>query len=154
MNLDENSKYTLTEEEWNDELLAFAKYVEENPFQKYFLHRVYHKGEPNDDKAVITIELRPLCNTYVIGEYQASNEAEFLGEVTAVKSKQGFDTLIFSLDKFEFLLETTNNKHLYSNENCIKYREHIPTKGDYLLLDNGTGKLVILPKNDYCGYFH
>lgn len=154
LNLDENSKYTLTEEEWNDELLAFAKYVEENPFQKYFLHRVYHKGEPNDDKAVITIELRPLCNTYVIGEYQASNEAEFLGEVTAVKSKDGFDTLIFSRDKFAFLLETTNDKHLYSNENCIKYREHIPTKGDYLLRDNGTGKLVILPKNDYCGYFH
>lgn len=154
LNLDENSKYTLTEEEWNSELDQFLEFIESNPFNKTYQHYVYHKGETNKIETVITIQLKPLCNTYVIGEYQASNEAEFVGEVTAVKSKDGFDTLIFSRDKFAFLLETTNENHLYTNENSIKYREHIPTKGDYLLRDNGTGKLVILPKNDYVGYYH
>lgn len=154
LNLDENSKYTLTEEEWNSELDQFLEFIESNPFNKTYQHYVYHKGETNKIETVITIQLKPLCNTYVIGEYQASNEAEFVGEVTAVKSKDGFDTLIFSRDKFAFLLETTNDNHLYTNENSIKYREHIPTKGDYLLRDNGTGKLVILPKNDYVGYYH
>lgn len=154
LNLDENSKYILTEEEWNSELDQFLEFIESNPFNKTYQHYVYHKGETNKIETVITIQLKPLCNTYVIGEYQASNEAEFVGEVTAVKSKDGFDTLIFSRDKFAFLLETTNDNHLYTNENSIKYREHIPTKGDYLLRDNGTGKLVILPKNDYVGYYH
>ena len=154
LNLDENSKYTLTEEEWNSELDQFLEFIESNHFNKTYQHYVYHKGETNKIETVITIQLKPLCNTYVIGEYQASNEAEFVGEVTAVKSKDGFDTLIFSRDKFAFLLETTNDNHLYTNENSIKYREHIPTKGDYLLRDNGTGKLVILPKNDYVGYYH
>lgn len=154
LNLDENSKYILTEEEWNSELDQFLEFIESNPFNKTYQHYVYHKGETNKIETVITIQLKPLCNTYVIGEYQASNEAEFVGEVTAVKSKDGFDTLIFSRDKFAFLLETTNDNHLYTNENSIKYREFIPTKGDYLLRDNGTGKLVILPKNDYMGYYH
>lgn len=154
LNLDENSKYILTEEEWNSELDQFVEFIESNPFNKTYQHYVYHKGETNKIETVITIQLKPLCNTYVIGEYQASNEAEFVGEVTAVKSKDGFDTLIFSRDKFAFLLETTNDNHLYTNENSIKYHEHIPTKGDYLLRDNGTGKLVILPKNDYLGYYH
>ncbi len=154
LNLYENSKYTLTEEEWNSELDQFLKFIESNPFNKTYQHYVYHKGETNKVETVITIQLKPLCNTYVVGEYHASNEAEFLGEVTAVNSEDGSDALIFSCDKFAFLLETTNDKHLYSNENCIKYREHIPTKGDFLVRDNGTGKLVILPKNDYCGYFH
>lgn len=154
LNLDENSKYTLTDEEWNTELDQFLEFIESNPFNKTYQHYVYHKGETNKIETVITIQLKPLCNTYVIGEYHASNEAEFLGEVTAVNSEDGSDALIFSCDKFAFLLETTNDKHLYSNENCIKYREHIPTKGDFLVRDNGTGKLVILPKNDYCGYFH
>lgn len=154
LNLDENSKYTLTEEEWNTELDQFLKFIESNPFNKTYQHYVYHKGETNKVETVITIQLKPLCNTYVVGEYHASNEAEFLGEVTAVNSEDGSDALIFSCDKFALLLETANDKHLYSNENCIKYREHIPTKGDFLVRDNGTGKLVILPKNDYCGYFH
>ena len=154
LNFEGNTKYVLTPEEWNKELSDFTKKIEENPFKKDFHHYIYYKDENDKDETVISIVLQPICNNEVIGEYQASNEAEFLGEVTAVKSKNGFDTLIFSLDKFEFLLETTNDKHLYSNENCIKYREHIPTKGDYLLRDNRTGKLVILPKNDYCGYFH
>lgn len=154
LNLDENSKYILTEEEWNSELDQFLEFIESNPSNKTYQHYVYYKGETNKIETVITIQLKPLCNTYVIGEYQASNEAEFVGEVTAVKSKDGFDTLIFSRDKFAFLLETTNDNHLYTNENSIKYREHLPTKGDYLLRDNGTGKLVILPKNDYVGYYH
>ncbi|MGL4614281.1 MAG: hypothetical protein ACRCVV_10385 [Shewanella sp.] len=154
LNLDENSKYTLTEEEWDSELDQFLEFIESNPFNKTYQHYVCRKGETNKIETVITIQLKPLCNTYVIGEYQASNEAEFVGEVTAVKSKGGYDTLIFSRDKFAFLLETTNDKHLYTNENSIKYREFIPTKGDYLLRDNGTGKLVILPKNDYVGYYH
>lgn len=154
LNLDGNAKYVLTAEEWNKELFDFAKKIEENPFKKVFHHYIYYTDENGKNETVISVVLQPLCNAEVIGEFHASNEAEFLGEVTAVKSKDGFDTLIFSRDKFAFLLETTNDKHLYSNENSLKYREHFPTKGDYLLRDNGTGKLVILPKNDYCGYFH
>lgn len=154
LNLDENSKYTLTPEEWNKELSDFAKKIEENPFKKDFHHYIYYKDKNGKDETVISIVLQPLCNAEVIGEFHASSEAEFLGEVTAVKSKDGYDTIMFTSDKFAFLLETTNDKHLYDDENCLKYRRHIPTAGDYLLRDNGSGKLIVLPRRDYVGYYH
>lgn len=154
LNLGENQQYTLTSEQWLDELDKFVNAIESNPFQKEYSHAIYVTLDDGTVVNVINILLKPICNTFVIGEFTASNEGEYLGEITKVLSKDGFETLMFSNDRFHFKLETTEGTFDYNDENFLRYRQHIPHSGDFLVKDPKTNKLIVLPRCDYTGYFH
>lgn len=140
LNSSEYEEFVPTKEEWEAFIVTIEtemKALKETEYKvKYSFEMV------KDDKVIVTVTLKPLCNVFVVGEFQATRKYNYIGEVqdydqpmtnAIVISCEGKDHTI----KFEHLIYYRSRKHRF------------PRKGDYLLKDPDSENYVVLPQEDY-----
>lgn len=139
MNLSTNEEWVVTPDVWQ----AFIMEIKDEctfigkPKPKYLFELKSLDGET----VIATVAIEPLCNEFVVGEFNAAKSAEFVGEIEDYdqpKIKSCFirvngDELEIELDKLIY----------------YRHRKYQPRKGDYLLKDVESGYHFILPQEDY-----
>lgn len=133
-------KYVPTVEEWKEFVDSIKKHMTElsdSSYQVKYLFELKKEGE-----VIATVVLKPICNAFVVGEYQASNKYEFIGEIEDYDQPM-IDNVIITADKKDF---TIPNSKLTYYRNRIRW---FPRKGDYLLRDTRSDNFLVLPQEDY-----
>ncbi|AEV89621.1 hypothetical protein OBP_184 [Pseudomonas phage OBP] len=96
----------------------------------------------DDGKTVVTtVTLEPICNEFIVGEYKASQKAEFIGEIDDYDQPKINGCWVKVGDK---IIDIELDKLIH-----FRHRKYQPRKGDYLLHDESKGVYIILPQADY-----
>lgn len=134
-----NEEYLVDRETW----VKFIQGIkEECSFVGKPLPKYTFELKTADEKHVITtIVLEPMCNGFVVGEYQASKEAEYIGVIEDYDQPK-IDACFIQCEGKEYEIELDKLIH-------YRHRKYQPRKGDYLLFNNDKGVYVILPQEDY-----
>lgn len=134
-----NEKYTVTPEAWNKFVLGIK---EECSFVGRAQPKYFFKLLAEDGKTVVTtVSLEPLCNEFVVGEFQAGKQYEFIGVITDYDQPK-INSCFINVEEKEYEIELAKLIH-------FRHRKFLPGKGDYLLHSPEKGLYVILPKEDY-----
>lgn len=139
MNISTNEEYVVTQDTWR----AFVNSIKEEctfigkPKPKYKFELKTFDGT----KVVATVVIEPLCNEFVIGEYNASESAEYIGVI------EDYDQPRIN----SCFIKVNGEDKEYQLDELISYRhrKYQPRKGDYLLRDLESKFYIILPQEDY-----
>lgn len=159
LNIALKDEYLITHDTWLRSMDRFKAHIRDNPKLEVYRHEV--KVDTADGEEVIaTIQITPVCNPFVSGEYSQSENATIYGTITSTgklcatlggNGESDEWEVVCSIDLYdhpEAELVALNQK------NTIVYRSIVPCPGDYVMKDTATGDYVILPKDDYPGAFH
>lgn len=129
-----------SKEEWEEFVTGIETDMKGLKVSDYVVKYTFKLNKNGVDVVVVT--LKPLCNTFVVGEFRATRKYDFIGEIgdydqpmtnAVVITCEGKDHTI----QFENLSYYRSRKHRW------------PRKGDYLLKDPDSDKYVVLPQEDY-----
>lgn len=160
LNIAEKDEYLITHDTWLRSMDRFKANIRDNPNQEYYRHEL-KVDTPQGEEVIATIQITPLCNPFVSGEFSMSEHATLYGTIMSTgklgvalggNGEQDEWEVVCSLELFdgpeEAELVSLNHR------NTAVYRSIIPRPGDYVMKDVATGDYVVLPKDDYPGAFH
>lgn len=134
-----NEGYTVTPEAWT----KFVQHIKDecsfvgNPKPKY----MFELRSEDDKHLVTTVSIEPLCNAFVVGEFQAGKEYEYVGVITDYDQPK-INSCFINVEEKEYEIELAKLIH-------FRHRLYQPRKGDYLLYSPVKEIYVILPQEDY-----
>lgn len=142
MNMSSNEQYVVDAEDW----LLFVKGIEDHfndldPFNYKSKYEWELKGGDDKKTVIARIVIQPLCNEFVVGEFNASQRHDFLGEIEDYdQPKINTCWVVVNGDTIDIEL----NRLIH-----FRHKQFHPRKGDYLLYDPENDCYVILPQEDY-----
>ncbi|QYN79927.1 hypothetical protein PQD71_gp034 [Kosakonia phage Kc263] len=138
-----NEEFVPAPEEWRkfiDGIKVELKNLLEPNFKMRYTFTLYNDEEQK--VPVATVRLEPLCNAFVIGEFNAAGKHEYLGVI------EDYDQ-----PKINHCWITVNGSTIDDIELKriihFRHRRYQPRKGDYLLYDAEKDVYIILPQEDY-----
>lgn len=134
-----NEEYTVDRERW-------VKFIQGIKDECSFVGKPAPKYKfelrSDDGKHVITtIILEPMCNTFVVGEYNATKECEYIGVIEDYDQPK-IDSCFIQCEGKEYEVELDKLIH-------YRHRKYQPRKGDYFLFNAESKAYIILPQEDY-----
>ncbi len=99
------------------------------------------KGGDDGKTTVAVVTLEPLCNAFVIGEFNAAEKFEFLGELEDY-DQPGINHCWVVVNGEQIDIDFGRLIH-------YRHRKYEPRKGDYILYSPEDDFYVILPQEDY-----
>lgn len=142
LNSSVNEEYVPSPEQWRkfvDGIREELKTLPESKYKPKYQYKYY--ADSDTDTAIVTVTLEPLCNTFVVGEYNASNKHEYLGVIEDYDQPK-IKTAFVRVNGEEIEIELERLIH-------FRHRLYQPRKGDYLLFDAENNAYIILPQEDY-----
>lgn len=143
LNSSVNEEFVPAPEEWRkfiDGIKVALKDLLEPNYKRKYTFTFYNDEEQK--VPVVTVKLEPLCNTFVVGEFNAANKHEYLGVI------EDYDQ-----PKINHCWITVNGSTIEDIELKrlihFRHRRYQPRKGDYLLYDAEKDVYIILPQEDY-----
>lgn len=140
LNSSEYEEFVPSKEEWDtfvDDIETSMKGLKVSDYEIK-----YHFGLTKNGVVVTTVTLKPLCNVFVVGEFRATRNFNYIGEI------QDYDQPMTNA----VVIRCEDEDHTIQFENLTYYRSRKhrwPRKGDYLLKDPNSDKYVVLPQEDY-----
>lgn len=140
LNSSEYEKFTPTKEKWEEFITTIEtemKALKEADYKVKYSFKMVKDGE-----TIVVVTMKPLCNAFVVGEFRATRNFIYIGEIQDYDQPMTNAVVITCEDKdftiqFENLIYYRNRKHRH------------PRKSDYLLKDPDSDKYVVLPQEDY-----
>lgn len=143
LNSSVNEEYVPSTEQWRkfvDGIRAELKQLPDDKYKAKYQYTYY--ADSDTDTPIVTVTLEPLCNTFVVGEYNAAGKHEYLGVI------EDYDQ-----PKVNHCWITVNGSTIDDIELKrvihFRHRKFQPRKGDYLLYDAEADVYIILPQEDY-----
>ena len=142
LNSSANEQYLVEDANWKIFVDSIKDHFEDlDPHNYKTKYKFTLKGGDDGKTTVCTITLEPLCNGFVIGEFNAAEKFDFIGEITDYDQPKLKECWVVCEGQ-------TYDIHL---DKLIHYRHRMfqPRKGDYLLYSGEGDFYVILPQEDY-----
>ena len=154
LNLGGNSEFTLSDEEWAQEIQKFSEYCEDNIYREEFVWEIKSKPENSDKEVVIiVIKIKPIANVYVTGIWSAVNNHEYLCQITALHHPEfSNDARFMPLDKWKYGVEDpeTGARYVLDYQNTVLMSGlDYPAPGNHLFYDKENEKYVVISEDDY-----
>lgn len=143
LNSSVNEEYVPAPEEWRkfvDGIKAELKDLVDTNYKTHYSFTFY--SDADEKVPVVKVKFEPLCNEFVIGEYNAAGKHEYLGVIEDYDQPK--------IDKCWILvngemMEDVDLKRIIH----FRHRQYQPRPGDYLLYDEEKDVYIILPQEDY-----
>lgn len=141
LNSSEYEKFVPSKEEWKD-------FIDTIETEMKALKVTDYKGEytftfSNANKVpLVTVNLKPLCNVFVVGEFRATRNFNYIGKIQNI-DESTTNAIVITCEDKDFTIQSEDLVY-YRNR---KYKN--PRKGDYLLKDPDSDKYVVIPQEDY-----
>lgn len=141
-----NEKYTPDSDQWAKFVLDIKQYfIDMKPGEEKAQYQFKLELAGDDDVLLppsVVVTLKPLCNEFVVGEFNATKKYNYIGQITDFDQPKIKNCFIVAEEK-EYEIELDKLLHF---RNKSRWE---PSKGDYLLFNPETSIYVILPKEDY-----
>lgn len=135
-----NEEYVVSSEKWREFILGIKEDLSfVGSYKKKYFYEL--KGGDSGDVIVATISIEPLVNRFVVGEFNAAKNLEFLGELDDYDQPM-IKSAVITINGEDMTIGLERLIH-------FRGRKYQPRKGDYLLYDKEKDYYVILPQEDY-----
>lgn len=153
LNLGPNSELVLSDDEWEEELQYFDKWVGENLWKDRYVWQVMREGEDGVKEPVVTITLTPICNTYVTGVWTAADTNDYIGQLTV----DNFSLILDPVDHTDLSkgvnwsadVTIDGQDYQLTDKNTVVFGDGIPEEGWHLLKDKSNDTYIVINEDDW-----
>lgn len=142
LNLSTNEQFVVDDANWKIFVDSIKEHFDDlDPHNYKPKYSFTLKGGDDGKATVCTVVIEPLCNTFVVGEFNAIEKFDFLGEISDY-DQPGIKSCWMVCDGQTYDIDMNRLIH-------FRHRRYQPRKGDYLLYASQDDYYVVLPQEDY-----